>query len=359
MAEYRIEIYNKSGVMLGDIRHLARNLKWSEVRNGAETLSFSMDLAKYEKYLNKLGMNSYDFMDAGTTDIRVVRNGKDRIGAHVIKMDFQPDDPSISVDISCSGYLNYFNNAFIDINMLNQPQGDIMWRAIELYQAKSGANFGIIRGDKSESKILRDRVRKGANVKDFLVKMTNVIDGADFKFTPDKKFNSYKALGSFRPDIRLVYPENVASFGVERSIDSLANAIIGVGAGNGDDAIKYNAENTLSIVERYRREKVVSFNSVSRMETLKENTEGVLGVLKDVRELPEIELADGVIDLDYVGVGDTVYVGIEGYRTLSHIKGYHRIEKIEVSVDENDSERVKLTFDGLNVDDVIKEQDNE
>ncbi|QJU09931.1 hypothetical protein FBF26_01460 [Candidatus Saccharibacteria bacterium oral taxon 488] len=358
MAEYKIEVYSKNGKCLGDIRHLAQGLKWTEQRNAAETVSFRMDLARYEEYVKKTGMRPYDFMDAGTTDIRIVRNGKDRIGAHLIKIDFSPNDPSVDIELSFTGYLNYFKDAYVDADYDKTRQGDIAWGVINQYQEKQDGDFGIRRGRfTSLGKNPRQRHQKRANVKDFLVRLSNVIGGPDFQFTPDKKFNTFDAMGSYRPDIKLIYPENVAGFGFERSVDSLANYVIGIGSGNGDDAIVATATDPFSRQALYRREKIVTFSSVEREETLQENTNGVLEMLKDVRELPSFTLADGIIDLNDIGLGDTIYAEMNGYVMFEHIRGFYRIEKIEVDVDENDAEEVKLTFDNLSVDDVIAQQE--
>ena len=358
MAKYKIEVYSKNGKCLGDIRHLAQGLKWTEQRNAAETVSFRMDLARYEEYVKKTGMRPYDFMDAGTTDIRVVRNGKDRVGAHLIKTVFSPNDPSVDIELSFTGYLNYFKDAYVDADYDKTGQGDIAWGVINQYQGKQDGDFGIRRGRfTSLGKNPRQRHQKRANVKDFLVRLSNVIDGPDFQFTPDKKFNTFDAMGSYRPDIRLSYPGNVASFGFERSVDSLANYVIGIGSGNGDDAPSTYATDPYSRKALYRREKIVTFSSVVRETTLQENTNGVLELLKDVRELPSFTLSDGVLDLNDVGLGDTIYIEMNGYIMFEHIRGFYRIEKIEVDVDENDAEEVTLTFDNLSVDDIIAQQE--
>nr|DAF69268.1 MAG TPA: ReqiPepy6 protein [Caudoviricetes sp.] len=360
MAEYKIEVYSKNGKCLGDIRHLAQGLKWTEQRNAAETVSFRMDLARYEEYVKKTGMRPYDFMDAGTTDIRVVRNGKDRVGAHLIKTVFSPNDPSVDIELSFTGYLNYFKDAYVDADYDKTGQGDIAWGVINQYQGKQDGDFGIRRGRfTSLGKNPRQRHQKRANVKDFLVRLSNVIDGPDFQFTPDKKFNTFDAMGSYRPDIRLSYPGNVASFGFERSVDSLANYVIGIGSGNGDDAPSTYATDPYSRKALYRREKIVTFSSVVRETTLQENTNGVLELLKDVRELPSFTLSDGVLDLNDVGLGDTIYIEMNGYIMFEHIRGFYRIEKIEVDVDENDAEEVTLTFDNLSVDDIIAQQEED
>ena len=360
MAEYKIEVYSKNGKCLGDIRHLAQGLKWTEQRNAAETVSFRIDLARYEEYVKKTGMRPYDFMDAGTTDIRVVRNGKDRVGAHLIKTVFSPNDPSVDIELSFTGYLNYFKDAYVDADYDKTGQGDIAWGVINQYQGKQDGDFGIRRGRfTSLGKNPRQRHQKRANVKDFLVRLSNVIDGPDFQFTPDKKFNTFDAMGSYRPDIRLSYPGNVASFGFERSVDSLANYVIGIGSGNGDDAPSTYATDPYSRKALYRREKIVTFSSVVRETTLQENTNGVLELLKDVRELPSFTLSDGVLDLNDVGLGDTIYIEMNGYIMFEHIRGFYRIEKIEVDVDENDAEDVTLTFDNLSVDDIIARQEED
>jgi hypothetical protein len=358
MAEYKIEVYSKNGKCLGDIRHLAQELKWTEQRNAAETVSFRMDLARYEEYVKKTGMRPYDFMDAGTTDIRVVRDSKDRVGAHLIKAAFSPNDPSVDIELSFTGYLNYFKDAYVDADYGKTRQGDIAWGVINQYQGKQDGDFGIRRGRfTSLGKNPRQRHQKRANVKDFLVRLSNVIDGPDFQFTPDKKFNTFDAMGNYRPDIRLSYPGNVASFGFERSVDSLANYVIGIGSGNGDDAPSTYATDPYSRKALYRREKIVTFSSVVRETTLQENTNGVLELLKDVRELPSFTLSDGVLDLNDVGLGDTIYIEMDGYIMFEHIRGFYRIEKIEVNVDENDAEEVTLTFDNLSVDDIIAQQE--
>lgn len=354
---YKIEVWNKSGIQLGDIRHLAHDLKWTEQRNAPETVSFSMDLKEYEDYVAMIGMTPYDFMDAGVTDIRLVRDGVERIGAHLVKFDYSPDDPSVRVDLSFSGYLNYFKDAYVDVAYSNIDQGDILWGVINQYQSKPYANFGITKGSNVSRGMKRDRNQIRAQVKDFIVRMTNVIAGPDIQFTPDKQFHSYDVMGNFRPDIRLSYPGNVDSFGFERSVATLANYLYGIGSGNGDDAVAVTSQDTASMVERYRREKIVTFNSVVHEATLQQNTDGVKEVSKLVYELPVFTLHDGVIDVNDIRVGDTIFGEITGYKSFEHIHGNYRIEKMAVDVDDNDSETVHLTFDDIDIDNIISSQE--
>lgn len=356
---YRIEVWNKSGSCLGDIRHLAHNLKWTEQRNAAETVSFDMDLGEYEAYLKKINMTPYDFMDSAVTDIRLVRDGVERIGAHVVKLHYTPDDPSVKVEVSCTGYLNYFKDAFVDVSQNDVDQGEILWRVIDQYQKKPYGDFGIRKGDYVSRGMKRQRNQVRARVKDFIVRMTNVIKGPDIQFTPDKKFNTYDAMGSYRPDIRLIWPGNVSSFDFERSAASLANHIIAIGSGNGDDAIMTTSEDADCMRAQYRREKLVTFNSVEHMDTLQQNADGVREVAKHIYELPVLTVQNDVLDLNVLHVGDTVYAELNGYEVFNHIRGNYRIEKLEVSVDDNDSERPTITFDDIDIDKIIEQQEAE
>lgn len=359
---YEVEVWHKSSsVPLGNIRHLCQNLRWTRQRNQAETLSFTIDLSEYEKYIEKIGMlsNPFQFLDVGSCDIRIKRNGVYLLGANVTKLTYSPNDPSVTMSVSCNGYLNYFKTAYTDMAYSQVAQGDMMFDVIDTYQLKTGADYGITDGGHyGGNTILRDRNFTRKNIKDFLQQLSNVIGGCDFEFTADKQFKTYGAIGSYRPDIRLIYPDNIKSFSFDRSVDSVYNYIYGIGSGNGEDAIYVTAFDSASASELYRREKISTFNSVVEESTLTENTNGVLNLTKDIRELPSITLPDDVLDLNDVGIGDTIYLKLGVYQSLGHIDGYYRIEKIDCSVDNNDSETVSLTFDDLDVDSIITEQES-
>lgn len=49
---------------------------------------------------------------------------------------------------------------------------------------------------------------------------------------------------------------------------------------------------------------------------------------------------------------------MRGSKLLEHINGFYRIESIEVDVDNNGAETVNLTFDDIDVDEIIAIQDN-
>ena len=55
MSKYAIEIWDKTGKPVADIRKLCSNLKWSKTLNNSESVSFDIDLNELEKTIQSLG----------------------------------------------------------------------------------------------------------------------------------------------------------------------------------------------------------------------------------------------------------------------------------------------------------------
>ena len=166
----------------------------------------------------------------------------------------------------------------------------------------------------------------------------------DFEITPDKVFNTYLQMGTFRPEIQLVYPYNIKTMRIPRSSDSLYNQIIGIGSGIGSERIQTIVKDIPSQI-RYRvRENKVLYNSVIRQETLIENTTGELAQSLNVLELPTITVPADVLDLDIVRVGDSIYVKCSGSTYNNDLDGMFRIYQMDISISDDRSEDVSLKF---------------
>ena len=359
MAKYEIEVWSKDNKPMGDIYHLCKNLKWSKTRNDADTLTFDIDLHKYEEYIQAIGFtqNPSEFMEVGRNDIRVKRNGVYIVGTNIIKFEYSVNDPSITMKVSATGYLNYYKKRYVTVNYTATPQEDILWGVIQACNAMTGGNYGITRGTHTGGTVLRDRNQVRKEVKSFFQQMSQVLGGCDFEFTPDKKLNTFEVQGVHRPDMRLAYPDNISSFSFARSVENVSNFIYGIGSGNGEDAIQTTAEDTGSEAYLYRRESIVTYNSVTDATTLAQNTAAVLHYTANPIELPSITVQDGALDYSVVGIGDTIPVEMGGNKSLAHINGFYRIESINCSVDENGSETAEVTFDDIDVDAIIAKQE--
>lgn len=361
MAKYEIEIWDKNKPV-ADIRHICSNFGWSKELNGSESVSFDIDLYRFEKILETVGRGGdpFGFFEVGRNDIRIKRNGQYIIGCNVYSFNYQTNEPSITMSVTCVGYLNYYKTRYITADYTQWYQEDILNDVIIKCNAMTGGDYGVRRGVSiGGQKIKRDRHYTRKEVASLIQQMSNVIGGCDFDFSPDKKFNTYERKGTYRPSVRLVYPGNVQEFSVTRSVERVSNYIHGIGSGNGRDAVQATAEDADSENYLYRREKVATWNSVTLQDTLNEHTNAVLHYTKDIIELPSVTLRDGILDLSEVDVGDTIHLSLASNLSLKHIDGDYRIEQIDVTVDENDSEAVSLTFDDIDIDEIISKQEPE
>lgn len=359
MAKYKVVVFSKDGKAMGNIFSLCENFKWSKTRNDAESVSFSLNLDRYEEYLETIGLGDspHSFLETGRNDIRIMRNDQWLIGTNVIKFTYSGGDGGVTMKVDCSGYLNYYKKRYIDIDYDDTPQHLILWGVIEAANAKYGGDYGVRQGIHKGSVVLRDRHQVRKEVKSFFQQMSQVLAGPDFEFTHDKKLNTYEAIGSYRPDIRLVYPGNISGWAFDRSVEKVSNFIYGLGSGNGDDAIQAEAEDAPSEDYLYRREQIVSYNSVVDEGTLQQNIDAIKHYAANPIELPTITVQDGVLDYSTVGIGDTLPVEMRGNKSLAHINGFYRIESITVDVDNNGAETGSLTFDDIDIDEIIAIQD--
>lgn len=363
MAHYEIEIWSKDGEVLADIRQFCSGLSWSKTLNGSETLSFSIDLNRFEKILTDLGFASdpFGFFEVGRCDVRVKRNGEYILGTNVYRFNYSTNDPSVQVTVECVGYLNFYKTQFVTADFTQVPQNDILWQVIDQCNQKTGGDYGVRKGTHTGAIVRRDRHYKRKEVANLIQQMSAVINGCDFSFTPDKKFNTYEAKGVYRPSVVLHYGNggNIQSFNFSRSIEKVANYIYALGSGNGEDVVEYDSEDVASENYLYRRERILTWNSVTQDSTITEHSMSALHALKDIIEIPTVTLRNDLLDLNVIDVGDTVIVNLDSNLTLKHINGDYRIETINCAVDENDSESVTLGFDNLDIEEIIQSQDSE
>lgn len=185
------------------------------------------------------------------------------------------------------------------------------------------------------------------NVKDAIMELTALEDdNFDFEFTYDRKFNTYDRKGTDKVDIEAVYPGNIHSMNIKRSAANLANKIINIGSGIGDERIEYTATDTTSRQNYGTRESVITNNNVSIVEMLEAQAEGKLYDLKDPTDLPTVVIRDGSINPGNVQVGDGIIVKVDnGDNYLNTINGLYRIMQMQVQTDLENIETVTLTLE--------------
>ena len=357
MAKYEIEIWDKSGKPIADIRSVCSNFSWSKTLNGSESVGFTVDLKRFEDIIKQAGFSAspFEFMEVGRYDIRLKRNGEYIVGCNIYSFGYTSSENSVTMRVECVGYLNFYKTQYITATYDDQPQQDIMWDAISRCNDKTGGDYGVRQGTHKGTTTKRDRSYERKEVASLITQMSSCINGCDFEFSPDKKFNTWSTKGTYRPSVRLIYPGNIQSFNFTRTLNGVANYVYGIGAGTGKDAITSESEDADSEKYLYRREKISTWNSVKTQSTLDQHTDAVLHAYADLVELPNITVRNDVLDLNELQTGDTVVVELGSFASISHVSGNYRISTISCNVDDNDSEAVTLGFDNLDIDRIVND----
>lgn len=345
--KYELELWINN-VQVGDITALATNRSFELIRNGSELLTFSMSLTAWEAYCEELGAAPQAVLEAYVTDIRVKRKGNYYFGVHVVDMAYGLAESGITLEVKATGFFDLFADRYVTKNYTQVERVAIFLDLINETQDTGNPDddFGVVPGPlQYDTGLLSDRSYTDQNVRDGGVNLTNLSDGQfDFRFNYDRSVETFAQIGSDRPDMKFSYPYNVKTGKVSHTALNLWNYIIGIGSGFGEEALRTETADGVSRGNHKTRQKIVTFNSVSEQQTLDENAYGYLQKVKNILELPTFNVSGEIADLDIIGVGDRIPFEVVGHPALP-INGMYRIEKIAVTLDENDAEDIAITVD--------------
>ncbi len=312
--------------------------------NDNSTLSFDIDLMQFEKQCQAVNANPRNVLYPAKTEVKVARNGNLLFGGIIAETNTSFGQDGATISVTADSYLQYFEKRLLSKTYTNTDRSQIAWNAIQTVQAEPNGDLGITQGTLATI-YKSDMTADLRDVKSIIKLYTYAKPTTyDFEITPDKVFNTYLYLGSYRPEYPLIYPWNIVSVNVPRSADTLYNRIYGIGSGIGEERLQTVKNNATSQLAYRLRENKQTFNSVSEMTTLEHNTEGYLNEHYGVLVTPEVTITSDAIDLDVVRVGDTLPVKIENSSFNDDVDGDFRIYGMKIKVDENGFETITLDF---------------
>lgn len=340
---YELELWI-NGVQVGDISKLAKSRSYAIRRNDREELGFTLDVKAFEEYCAGLGSEPVEVLEAYVTDVRVKRNGVYLFGVQVVDMEYTFSEAGAELQVRCSGFIDLLMDRYVTKTYTSTDATEIARDLIAETQAVMG-DFGITNGVNQATTLLRDRTYVDQNVKEAIINLTNLIDGNfDFRFTYDRKFETYQQIGAVRDSFTFTYPYNVKSMTVPRTALGLYNYIIALGSGFGEETLRAEAGDTASRLNYGTRQKIVSFNSISEQATLNQQAVSEVLLRKDILMLPKLKVSGAFCDLNTIWIGDRIPIETQGYTSLQ-LSGLYRIEQINVSLDDNDAEDIDLIVD--------------
>ncbi|MEA9986259.1 hypothetical protein [Subtercola sp. RTI3] len=370
---YEIEVWSQAGQRIADISALCFSRSYTLLRNDAELLTFSVDLNKFERYCldNLGGMDPHVLLNPDVSDIKIKRAGQYLFGTQVVDVNFNDaTDASTAgaagsqqldiVTITCTGYLNLTKDRYVTKSYAGVERTSIANDLLASTQGQPNGSLGITSYSiQFATGVVSDRGYVLDNVKLKLQELCALTDAPfDMGFDSFKVFYTYAQIGARRQDINLIWGGplgNVSAFSLDRSAINLFNKIYGLGSGFGDAQLTSTQMDLISQANYYIREQIQQFSSVDLQPTLDQDTSTVLSLAKDMLELPVVTITTKEVPVDASGishffsVGDRIPLRVLNHTWLANINGLYRIEQIDVSIDENDFETIKLTFDNYQV----------
>ena len=357
--EYTVELWSSTGIYMADVSNiLVAGINIQMPLNDVEQVSFSLDLAEFERKCARINETPRNILDPYRTDVKIKRNGAYLLGTQVVQAQINLNNQSANtIEVRCTGYLNLFKDRYITPGLApsnnatlyaNKTYAQIAQRLIVDTQTQTNGNFGVTIGQDTASPT-QDHTRTrqydydNQNVKDGILNLTKLeADNFDFKFTWDRQFECYDRLGSDKPDIELVYPQNIVSMTVLRDATTLANKITGIGSGMGDERVIDTQTDSISTLAYNVREKIELFNTVQTQSVLEDNVTGLLPLYSDLYEVPSVNVTNGAIVPGDTVVGDAVLVRVEGSTFVESINDLYRIIGMTIQVTNNMEENISL-----------------
>lgn len=347
--QFDVDLWSASGTRICEITHLVRNLYFIEERNEVETLQFSMDLDAFEDYMEQnVKADVLSSFREGQTEIKVRMGGRYLFGTQLELATIElNEDGSKTINVSAIGYLNFFKDRYPDPSI-----GYTDWESVEIFydlvrraQSVANGNYGIVIPTSGYYVTGKTRDRNyeyyTSSTKLNMQRLTNLVDGKfDFRILPDKTLMTYDRLGSDRSDFLINYDtakkrSNLKRATLSRGANNLFNQIIGVGSGQGADQLISIKDDLPSQNEFKLRQKPVQFNEIKVQGTLDENAQAALDRYKKLLRMPQITLTGADLPVVPLEVGDRIPVRFAGRKLIQDMTGIYKIERREVTVDEN------------------------
>lgn len=340
--EWKVILYDLNNQPVMDIsRYVTFTLALK--LNDVSTFDFEIDLTQFEKLCANIGATPRNIIYPDKTEVKVYRDNVALYGGIVTDAD-STLDAKRTLNVKSASYLNYFANRFVSKTYTATDRSAIAWDAIDTVQSVANGDLGVTQGTLATI-YSSDLTCDYQDVKSIITLYTYAQPSTyDFEITPDKVFNTYTRLGSDKPSVQLSFPHNVNSMTIPRSSSTLANKIIGIGSGIGDERIQSIQEDIPSQLNYRVVEKKSTFNSVVQQTTLDQNTLGVLEDYKGVLVLPKLTLNRNAINISEVFVGDSITCFAEGSTYNDDFNGLFRIYGINVTVDDKLSETITVDF---------------
>lgn len=344
-SKYIVEILDSTGSLVADLSGRAKARSIKLVRNGVYEASFEVDLDMLEQYTRKLTFNPASILGVAQNQVKISRNGVPIFGGQIMYHEGTLSEDH-KLTVRAVGWLELFNDKYTATSKIftATDAGTIAKTLIDDAQTGSNASFGILTsGGYIQASVNRDRTYEYQNVKEAIIRLSEVKNGFDFEFTWDKKFYVYYPLmGGTRTEFTFEYPGNIKKIGISNDGKQIVTQAIVRGQGFGDAQTVVTRDDTVAQSAYKVRTKILDEASVVETATLQDKGDEVLRVQGAPLQVLKVTL-DGnrYPPIGAYGLGDRVNIKVLGYQ-MYPIDAYYRIDEINIKITDDDSEEIDL-----------------
>ena len=364
-AKYEVQL-RIDGVLIGDVSRIAQNLTWVRRRTkvGADEIDLTLNDVLFQEWLVARGTDINNVLKPLALDCRVVRNGIPVLGGFLATMPgYSPRETSADLQLRFDGYINYLAGVHVyPIGTITKRMGQMIVDRIteaDTRAGNAGKAFGFTAGTISTMNQVTQTFDNYKPVKDFIVDRCDNVSGAgpfDVYFHPDRTYDilSDPNFGEIITDWTAYYPTRLNGVSVTsisaQEVSGFASAVIGIGAGEisadpaQNTAITSVQSNPESVAEYGYAEAILQDSSVSRQNTLDNNTEALLAESSNPIWQPQITFTGRQVAPTPNGekkmwIGDTITIVNEEDMT-GMTSGAFRVNELSVSVSSTGAETI-------------------
>lgn len=365
-ANYKVNLY-LNGLLIGDCRELAQNLKWTRRRTkvGADEIDFTINDVLFSNWCEARGVTLSDMLKPYAVECRLVRDGAEIVGGFLATMPgYSPNGTSANLAMKFDGFLNLLAGVYI------YPIGTVTGRMNALVQrfiseadtraSNAGKAFGFTAGNLETLASVQHTFDNYKSTKEWICDRSDNVSGAgqfDVYFHADKTYDvtSSSNFGDVITDWVAEYPAKVngtSATSISASeVSGFASVVIGIGSG---EVSSVAAENTAitsvktnsSAISTYGYcETILQDSSVTTQTTLDNNTSSELARTSSLVWEPQVSFTGRTVEPKPTGsnkiwIGDTIT--IKNSEDLTGMtNGQFRVNELEVDVSATGAEEIK------------------
>lgn len=369
-ATYRVEL-RLDGTLIGDVRDLAQNLKWTKCRTryGVDSISFTLNDVLFAEWCRQKGTTLNELLKPLALDCRIVRNDLPIVGGFLATMPaYQPNQTSANLAMQFDGYHNLLAGVYIGpIGTQTGRMGTLVKNWITMADTRAedaGKAFGFESGIISTMESVEQTFDNYITVKDVIANRCDNTTGAgpfEVYWHADREYDVIKdsEFGDEITDYTVYYPMRLNGVSATTisapEVSEFGSTVIGLGSGevssdpNENTAITYTETDDDFVQEYGYYETMLQESSISEITTLQNNVKTQLSNITNIVWEPQVNLSGRNINPipdgeKKIWIGDTIKIVNEEDKT-GMSSGWFRVCSIEVSISASGAETITPTLE--------------